>query len=44
LFLQALEQGLPDCAGVALGLDRLFMLQQNLPHIEQALSFTIDRA
>ena len=44
LFLQALEQGLPDCAGVALGVDRLFMLQQNLPHIEQALSFSVDRA
>lgn len=44
MFLQALEHGLPDCAGVALGLDRLFMLQQNLSHIEQALSFNIDRA
>ena len=44
LFIQALEQGLPDCAGVALGVDRLFMLQQDLTHIHQALSFDINRA
>lgn len=43
-LLSALESGLPDCAGVALGLDRVFMLQQNLPHIEQAISFNINRA
>ena len=44
LFLASLEQGLPDCAGVALGIDRLFMLKQNLAHIEQAMSFYLDRA
>lgn len=44
LFIQALEQGLPDCAGVALGVDRLFMLQQQATSIEQALSFSINRA
>lgn len=44
LFLAALKHGLPDCAGVAMGLDRLFMLQQNLCHIEQALSFDVNRA
>lgn len=43
-FLAGLTSGLPDCAGVALGIDRLFMLQQNLTHIEQAISFSIDRA
>ena len=43
-FLAGLASGLPDCAGVALGIDRLFMLQQNLTHIEQAISFSIDRA
>jgi len=43
-FLSGLEHGLPDCAGVALGIDRLFMLQQELEHIEQAISFSIDRA
>ena len=43
-LLAGLASGLPDCAGVALGIDRLFMLQQNLTHIEQAISFSIDRA
>lgn len=43
-FIDALQFGLPDCAGVALGLDRLFMLQQNLKHIEHAISFTVENA
>ncbi len=43
-FLAGLAHGLPDCAGVALGVDRLFMLQQKLEHIEQAISFVVDRA
>ncbi len=38
-FLQALESGLPDCAGVALGLDRLFMLALNHQDIRNVQSF-----
>jgi lysyl-tRNA synthetase class 2 len=43
-LLAALENGLPDCAGVAVGIDRLFMLKQNLTHINQAISFDVSRA
>ncbi|WP_237261403.1 EF-P lysine aminoacylase EpmA [Thiomicrorhabdus immobilis] len=39
-LLELLEtQGLPDCSGVALGMDRLFALQQNLQNIEQGISY-----
>ncbi|NMH60373.1 elongation factor P--(R)-beta-lysine ligase [Alteromonas ponticola] len=43
-FLQALESGLPQCAGVALGIDRLLMLKVNASHIEQVISFPLSRA
>ncbi|MGD8577615.1 MAG: EF-P lysine aminoacylase GenX, partial [Thiohalophilus sp.] len=42
-FLAALEYGLPDCAGVALGLDRLLMIATGLDDIRQVLSFSADR-
>ena len=38
-FLAAIEHGLPDCAGVALGLDRLFMLAEESRDIESVLAF-----
>ena len=38
-FLQALASGLPDCAGVALGLDRLLMLRLGASDLAQVLSF-----
>lgn len=38
-LLDALRAGLPPCAGVALGLDRLFMLASGATHIKDVLSF-----
>lgn len=42
-FLAALEHGLPACAGVAMGLDRLLMLITHSDDIDQVLSFAINR-
>ena len=38
-FLQALESGLPETAGVAVGLDRLLMWATGSSHISQVMSF-----
>lgn len=43
-LLAALAQGLPDCAGVALGFDRLVMVALGLPSLAAAMSFSADRA
>ncbi|TDU32357.1 lysyl-tRNA synthetase class 2 [Panacagrimonas perspica] len=43
-LLAALQSGLPDCAGVALGLDRLLMLRLGLPELSAAISFDSRRA
>ncbi len=43
-FLSALAHGLPDCAGVALGIDRLMMLVVKCESIKEILSFDIERA
>ncbi len=36
-FINALEHGIPDCAGVALGLDRLLMIKLKIKHITDVL-------
>ncbi|QPG05283.1 elongation factor P--(R)-beta-lysine ligase [Salinimonas marina] len=43
-LLAALKAGLPDCAGVAMGIDRLLMLKTQASHIDQVISFPVDRA
>jgi len=43
-FLQALQEGLPDCAGVALGLDRLLMCLVGATHIDEVLAFPYGRS
>lgn len=41
-LLAALQSGLPPCAGVALGVDRLLMVLLGLAHIREALAFAED--
>ncbi len=43
-LLAALVHGLPDCAGVALGIDRLVMLAAGAHAIKDVMAFPVDRA
>ncbi|NIB39256.1 EF-P lysine aminoacylase GenX [Pseudomaricurvus alkylphenolicus] len=42
-LVQALNSGLPDCAGVALGVDRLLMLSSDCDDIRRSLAFAFER-
>ena len=43
-FLSALESGLPDCCGVAVGFDRLMLLRHGKETLREVLPFTWDEA
>lgn len=42
LFLAGLKHGLPDCAGVALGVDRLIMLALGCQSLREVISFGLE--
>jgi elongation factor P--(R)-beta-lysine ligase len=43
-LLAALSAGMPDCAGVAVGFDRLVAVALGAPRLADAMAFTIDNA
>ncbi|MCW8332801.1 elongation factor P--(R)-beta-lysine ligase [Vibrio paucivorans] len=43
-FIDALKAGLPECAGVALGIDRLIMLALGYEHIDSVTAFPFPRS
>lgn len=43
-LLAALTAGVPECAGVALGFDRLAALALGVPQLKSALSFSVENA
>lgn len=43
-LLAALQSGLPDCAGVALGIDRLLMVAGGARCLDEVLAFPVERA
>lgn len=43
-FIDALKAGLPNCAGVAVGIDRLLMQYAKTNHIQDVISFPLKQA
>ena len=44
LFMDALKHGLPSCAGIAVGIDRLLMTMTGIEDIREVLAFPLERA
>jgi lysyl-tRNA synthetase class 2 len=42
-LIEAIRNGLPECSGVALGVDRLLMSTTKLEQIDAVLTFSTDR-
>ena len=43
-FLAALNAGLPDCSGIAIGLDRLLLIISQASSLDKVIAFPADRA
>ena len=43
-FLSAMQAGLPECAGIAIGIDRLLMLKTDATNIKKVLNFSWENA
>ena len=43
-LLDALEYGLPDCSGVAVGIDRILQIKLDTKFLQSCLTFPLDRA
>ena len=43
-FLASLEAGMPNCSGVALGVDRLVMIALDAEHIRDVIAFSVESA
>jgi lysyl-tRNA synthetase class 2 len=43
-FLDALSAGLPECSGIAIGLDRVLMMVSNSQSLKEVIAFPFDQA